>query len=125
MEQITAINQLLEAISFFDIGTLAAIVALVIAFTKGLTELLKIESGSTKQSITIGLTLWLVLALYITTVEQQAISFTLALKLLNSVILTFFGASGVYNLLPNDKIVEVENYGIDDDIKEGETDEIL
>lgn len=102
------VNKLIESITVFDIGTLAILAGLVMAFTKGITETFKIHEGIHKQIMTVLMVVWLVLMTFLATVEQQAISFTLVLKLLSTIVIVFFGASGVYNLVPRDKIVEVD-----------------
>lgn len=102
------VNKLIESITVFDIGTLAILAGLVMAFTKGITETFKIHEGIHKQIITVLMVVWLVLMTFLATVEQQAISFTLVLKLLSTIVIVFFGASGVYNLVPKDKVVELD-----------------
>lgn len=100
------INQFVERITILDITTMITLVAMVIAFTKGITEVFKVKPGY-KQLVTVLMAVWLVLMVVLTNAEQQAINLVFVVKLISTIILVFFGASGVYNLLPSDKIVEM------------------
>lgn len=109
------INQLIERITVVDFATLMALVGMVLAFVKGITETFNVFEGRNKQILTVLMSVWLVLMAVLTaSPEVQAIGFTFILKLLSTIVLVFFGASGVYNFIPKDKVVEIDVTDIPD-----------
>ena len=112
------INEIMERILLIDIGTYASIVALVLAITKGITEFFNITNRNTKLGITIGITSFLSLMIFVVpTIEQQGITSMVVLQMVSTIILIFFGASGIYQFIPSGAIKDDE-YIVDDEVIE-------
>lgn len=113
MEQINQINELIKLLTVLDFGTMVALSLFIIAVSKGVTEFFKIQNGITKLYVTLALVIWFVAMTFIATFTGD-LSIVIILKLITTFIIVFLVSSGMYNLTPDDKVVEIDVTDIPD-----------